>query len=85
LGRKLLSSLFEGRLGAVATIATAAISQATIVQTGCRTTVLPIRRNMRKVLLARKITAARGADPGIGDPDRHTPHAPVERLSWVKW
>ncbi|GGJ27860.1 hypothetical protein GCM10010121_043970 [Streptomyces brasiliensis] len=70
MGRKLLSSLFDGRLGAVATIATAAISHATIVQTGCRTTAFPILRNMRKVLLDRKITAARGADPGIGDPDR---------------
>jgi hypothetical protein len=26
---------------------------------------------MREVLQDRKITAARGADPGIGDPDRH--------------
>ncbi|GGM96026.1 hypothetical protein GCM10011578_015630 [Streptomyces fuscichromogenes] len=81
MGRKLLSSLFEGRLGAVATIATAAISHATIVQTGCRTTALPIRRNMRKVLLGRKITAARGADPGIGDPDRHASNGPVAWLS----
>jgi hypothetical protein len=31
---------------------------------------------MRKVLLGRKITAARGADPGIGDPDRHAGHSP---------
>jgi hypothetical protein len=61
----------------VATIATAAMSQATIVHTGCRTTVLPIRRNMRKVLLGRKITAARGAVPGIGDPDRHGSNEPV--------
>jgi hypothetical protein len=30
-----------------------------------------MRRNMREVLQDRKITAARGADPGIGDPDRH--------------
>jgi hypothetical protein len=32
---------------------------------------------MRKVLLGRKITAARGADPGIGDPDRYAPNGPV--------
>jgi hypothetical protein len=38
---------------------------------------------MRKVLLDRKITAARGAVPGIGDPDRHASNEPVERLSWV--
>jgi hypothetical protein len=36
---------------------------------------------MREVLLGRKITAARGADPGIGDPDRSSPVGPVERLS----
>ncbi|GEK01004.1 hypothetical protein TNCT1_32800 [Streptomyces sp. 1-11] len=65
----------------MATIATAAISQATIVQTGCRTTALPIRRNMRGVLLARKITAARGADPGIGDPGRRASNTPAEWLS----
>ncbi|GAB1325767.1 hypothetical protein ACE1SV_01060 [Streptomyces sennicomposti] len=64
----------------MATIATAAISQATIVQTGCRTTVLPIRRNMRGVLLDRKITAARGAVPGIGDPGRRASNAPA---GWV--
>ncbi|GHD32648.1 hypothetical protein GCM10010335_24810 [Streptomyces galbus] len=64
----------------MATIATAAISQATIVQTGCRTTVLPIRRNMRKVLLDRKITATRGADPGTGDLDRPTPEGRSHRL-----